>query len=62
MNLVYTQGGQAGGVRWVVGEGGEPKVGSSIHLTGKAANVCPLKCTNSQYYGINKLSTEYWKS
>ena len=37
-------GGQEG-VRWVVGEGGEPKVGSFIHLTGKAAIVCPLKCT-----------------
>ena len=32
-----------------MGEGGEPKAGFSIHLTGKAAIVCPLKseCTNS---------------
>ena len=30
-----------------VGADGEPKAGSSIHLIGKAAIVCPLKCTNS---------------
>ena len=35
------------GGRRVVGVGGELKVGSSMHLTGKAAILCPLKCTNS---------------
>ena len=35
------------GVGWVVGASGEPKMGSSIHLNGKAVIVCPFKCTNS---------------
>ena len=30
-----------------VGAGGEPKMGSSIYLNRKAANVCSLKCTDS---------------
>ena len=31
----------------MVGAVGEPRAGSSIHLTEKAVIVCPLKCTNS---------------
>ena len=31
----------------MVGAGEEPKAGSPIHLTGKAAIVCLLKCTNN---------------
>ena len=47
MDSVYRGWAGRKGVGWVVGAGGEPKAGFSIHLTGKAAIVCPLKCTNS---------------
>ena len=33
-----------------MGTGGEPKAGSSIHLTGKAAIVCPLKCNKQPQF------------
>ena len=48
MDSVYRGWAGEKGVGWlVVVAGGEPKASSSMHLTGKAAIVCPLNCTNS---------------
>ena len=37
----------------MVGAGGEPKAGSSIHLDRTAAIVCSLKCTDRQTYAVH---------
>ena len=48
MDSVYRGWVDGKGVGWVVGVGWEPKAGSSVHLTGKAAIVCTLKSTNNK--------------
>ena len=47
MDSVYRGWVSGRGVEWAVGAGGEPLVGSSLHLNRKAAIVCSLKCTDS---------------